>query len=103
MNEGREEKRFYYNCRIELLDFSGLEVLATTLQQAPISGSLDLAQPTLIRKLVEKGSMSRKAAEQFFKDVLHKGVLSNAGTKSALHYDVPILSMKAFLVEKFGS
>jgi len=102
MNEGREEKRFYYNCRIESLSGSGLDVLADLLLQASVSGNLNLRRKTLLKKLIETGSMPQEAAERFFRGALHKGVLSNAGTKSALHYDVPIPSMKAFLVERFG-
>jgi len=103
LKEGREEKHFYYNSRIESLNGSGLDVLADLLLQASVSSNLNLRRKTLLKKLVETGAMSQEAAERFFKGALHKGVLSNAGTKTALHYDVPIQSMKAFLVEGFGS
>jgi len=102
LKQGRENKTTYHNERIEYLDISGVRVLAALLQQAPISGSLNLEQPSLTRKLVETGGMSQQAAEQFFNSALHKGILSNAGTRTRLHYDVPIPSMKAFLVEEFG-
>jgi len=46
--------------------------------------------------------MTREAATQFFEEALHKGVLSNAGTRSSLHYDIPIPSMKTFLMEVSG-
>jgi len=103
LKEGREEKYIYYNSRIKALDGSGLDVLADLLQQAPVSSSLNLRRKTLLKKLVETGPMPQEAAERFFDSALHRGVLSNAGTKTSLHYDVPIPSMKAFLVEGFGS
>jgi len=103
LKEGRVEKRIYYNSRIKTLDGSGLDVLADLLQQAPVSSSLNLRRKTLLQNLVETGPMSQEAAERFFNGALHKGVISNAGTKTSLHYDVPISSMKAFLVEGFGS
>jgi len=103
LNEGRAEKRIYYNSRIKTLDGSGLDVLADLLQQVPVSSSLNLRRKTLIKNSVKTGPMSQEAAERFFNGALHKGVISNAGTKTSLHYDVPIRSMKAFLVEGFGS
>jgi len=103
LKEGRTEKLVYYNSRIKTLDGSGLDVIADLLQQAPVSSSLNLRRKTLIKNLVETGPMSQEAAEKFFSGALNKGILSNADTKTSLHYDVPIPSMKAFLVEGFGS
>jgi len=103
LKEGRAEKRIYCNGRIQALDGSGLDVLADLLQKAPVSSSLNLRRKTLLKNLVETGPMSQEAAERFFDSALHRGVLPNAGTKTTLHYDVPIPSMKAFLMEGFGS
>jgi len=103
LKQGGENKCAYYKDRIDSLDGSGLDVLADRLRQAPFSSSLNLRRKTLLRKLGETGPMSQEEAEQFFENALHKGVLSNAGTRTPLHYDIPILSMKAFLVEEFGS
>jgi len=103
LKKGRAAKHIYYNSRIKTLDGSGLDVLADLLQQAPVASGLNLRRKTLLKKLVETGPMSQEAAERFFNGALHKGVISNAGTKTSLHYDVPIPSMKAFLVEGFGS
>jgi len=102
LKQGRENKQTYYNERIESLDGSGLDVLAELLQQTPVPNRLNLRRKALLRKLVETGRMSQEAAEQFFDSALHKGILSNAGTRTRLHYDVPIPSMKAFLVKEFG-
>jgi len=103
LERGRNKKRTYYNSRIKALDGSGLDVLADLLQQTPVSSSLNLRRKFLIKKLVETGPMSQEAATRFFDGALHTGVISNASTKTSLHYDVPIPSMKAFLVEGFGS
>jgi len=103
LKKGRAQKRIYYNSRIQALDGSGLDALADLLQQAPVSSSLNLRRKTLLKNLIETGPMSQEAAERFFDSALHRGVLSNAGTKTGLHYDVPIPSMKVFLVEGFGS
>jgi len=102
LKEGRADKRIYYRSRIKTLDGSGLDVLAGLLQQIPVSSSLNLRRKTLIKNLVETGPMSQEAAERFFSGALHKGVISNATTKSPLHYDVPIPSMKAYLLEICG-
>jgi len=102
LQEGREEKRFYYHNRLSSLNDSGAKVLATLLQQAPASSGLNLMRTALLKKLAKKGPMSQEAAEEFFNSALHKGVLSNAGTKTPFHYDIPIPSMKAFLLESFG-
>jgi len=102
LKEGRVDNRTYYHGRIKTLDGSSLDVLADLLQQTPVSNSLNLRRKTLLKNLVETGPMSQEAAERFFDAALHKGVLSNATTKSPLHYDVPIPSMKAYLLEICG-
>jgi len=102
LKQGRGGKRVYYEKRLEYLNYSGAKVLATLLQRVSISDSLNLLQTTLVDKLVETGSMSQKDAERVFNYALNKGVLSNAGTETPFHYDIPIPSMKAYLLEIFG-
>jgi len=101
LKEGRAEKRAYYHSRLAPLNDSGAKVLATLLQQARASSGLNMMRTTLLKKLVKKGPMSQEAAERFFDTALHGGVLANAGTKTPYHYDIPIPSMKAFLLEIF--
>jgi len=101
LKKGRVQKRTYYHSRLAPLNNSGAKVLATLLRQAPASSGLNMMRTPLLKKLVKKGPMSQEAAEHFFDAALHRDVLSNAGTKTPFHYDIPIPSMKTFLLEIF--
>jgi len=100
LKEGRAGKRQYYRDRSNFLSERETKALAYAVQNTV--DSKGVKKEKILKHLKNKGKMSSKKAAQLFERLLHKGVLSNAGTEFSFYYDIPIPSMKDFLFESVG-
>jgi len=103
LEQGRKNKRLHYSSLLEPLEATGVEALASVLQQIPDPANMNLFKTKMVKRLAEVSSMSQESSEQFFDSVFEKGILSNGWeARSPLHYNLAIPSMKTHLMEVFG-
>jgi len=97
---GRTGKNNYYWDRSSFLKEKEGKALAYAVQDTLRSGSI--GEERLIERLMYRGSMSEEQASSLFQELLHKGVLSRVRGGDFGAYEIPILSMKDYLLKKAG-
>jgi len=100
LKRGREKKRIYYDARCHFLsvrDIDSTKALVHAVRDTQYSRGVQ--RDRLLKRMRKAGNLSKKQAKKLFGEALDYGVLSNAGTASFLHYDIPIPPLRDYLFD----